>query len=383
MRVVVAGYLVRFPLGGYAWQALHFLAGFRALGCDTFFYEDTAYYDEAYVPGVGMERSGFGYGRDFTARFLGAHGFGDAWAFHDVAADRWYGAGRERAAAALAGADLVVNVAGVNRIARERLGRARTVFVDLDPAYTQLRLAGGDRGLHDLIAAHDRHFTFGESIGTAGCRIPSGGFAWRPLRQPIVASLWSPVGDADAFTTVGKWDSGGRDVAFAGEVFTWRKRTEWLKILELPRRTGQRFRIAMDVASRPDDLRRLGDAGWEVIDPLAVSADPEAYRRFIAGSKAELTVAKDVNVRLASGWFSDRAACYLAAARPVVTQDTGFGRHFPAGDGVLAFTDLEGAVAAVERVVADYAHHSRAARALALEHFSPERVLAPMLTDIA
>ena len=40
-RIVLAGYLVRFPLGGYAWQTAHYLLGFRALGHDTWFYEDT------------------------------------------------------------------------------------------------------------------------------------------------------------------------------------------------------------------------------------------------------------------------------------------------------------------------------------------------------
>ena len=40
---MLAGYLVRCPLGGYAWQALHYLVGLRALGFDPYFYEDTAF----------------------------------------------------------------------------------------------------------------------------------------------------------------------------------------------------------------------------------------------------------------------------------------------------------------------------------------------------
>src|SRR6185295_11743266 len=149
------------------------------------------------------------------------------------------------------------------------------------------------------------------------------------------------------------WDSAGRDLRFEGETFGWRKRAEWFRYLDLPQRTGERFRIAMDVASVPEDVARLEAAGWEIVDPLAVSTDPACYRRFIATSKGEFTVAKDVNVRLASGWFSDRSACYLAAGRPVVNQDTGFDRRLPTGRGLFAFRDLEDAVTAVRMIARD------------------------------
>src|SRR5262249_61659625 len=49
-RIVLAGYLVRNPLGGYAWQVAHYLAGLRALGHDAWFYEDTGHYALAYDP---------------------------------------------------------------------------------------------------------------------------------------------------------------------------------------------------------------------------------------------------------------------------------------------------------------------------------------------
>jgi hypothetical protein len=380
--VVLAGYLVRYPLGGYAWQALHFLAGLRALGCDVFFYEDSAYYAAAYVPGAEIMQAGdYDHGVRVAAAFFAAHGFADAWGFWDAGADRWYGAGAAPTRAALAQADVFVNVGGVNRVPRVRRPRALAVYVDLDPGYTQLRLAAGDRGLAAMIADHDAHFTLGENLGTPVCPIPTGGVRWRPLRQPVLPELWEPlaIDPAAAFTTVGKWDSAGRDVTFAGETFAWRKRTEWLRFLDLPRTTGERFRIAMDVADHPDDLARLVAAGWEVVDPLAVSSDPEAYRAFVRGSRGEFTVAKDVNVRLRSGWFSDRSACYLAAGRPVVNQDTGFDVHLPVGEGLFAFRTPDDARAAFAAIAADPLRHCRAARALAVEYFAPERVLGPLL----
>ena len=383
--VVIAGYLVRYPLGGYAWQALHFLAGFRALGCEVFFYEDSAYYREAYVPGApSMEAEGYEYGIRHAAGFFERHGFGDAWAFWDAAADRYAGAGHERARAALADADLFVNLGGVNRVPRERRPKAASAYVDLDPAYTQLRLAEGDTLLRDLVAEHDAHFTLGENVGRPECRIPSGGFTWRPIRQPVQTDLWSPLPPEDgaAYTTIGKWDSAGRDVVFEGQVFAWRKRSEWFRFLDLPRLTGERFRVAMDVASRPDDLRRLEAAGWEVVDPLAVSSDPEAYRAFVRRSRGEFTVAKDVNVRLASGWFSDRSACYLAAGRPVVNQDTRFDRQLPTGAGLFTFRSPAEAAAAIRTIAADYDRHCRVAREIAVHYFAPERALASLVALI-
>jgi hypothetical protein len=329
-----------------------------------------------------MQTHGFEYGVEHAGAFFTRHGFADAWGFWDAGADRYAGAGGERTRAALADADLFVNLGGVNRVPRERRPRAVPVYVDLDPAYTQLRLVEGDTLLAALLAEHDAHFTLGENIGTDACLIPAGGFTWRPIRQPVAVELWLPISPAAdaAYTTVGKWDTRGRDVTFGGEVFAWRKRTEWLRFVDLPRLTGERFRVAMDVASVPDDLRRLENAGWEVVDPLSVSTDPEEYRSFVRRSKGEFTVAKDVNVRLASGWFSDRTACYLAAGRPAVTQDTGFGRTLPTGSGLFAFRSLEEAIDAFAALGADYGRHCRAARDIAVEHFAPARALAPVLS---
>ena len=60
----------------------------------------------------------------------------------------------------------------------------------------------------------------------------------------------------------------------------------------------------------------LEEHGWRVRHALDFSTDPDAYRDYIAGSRGEFTVAKDQNVRLRTGWFSDRSATYLAAGRP-------------------------------------------------------------------
>jgi hypothetical protein len=87
-------------------------------------------------------------------------------------------------------------------------------------------------------------------------------------------------------------------------------------------------------------------------------------------------------VRLRSGWFSERDACYLAAGRPVVAQDTGFGNPLPTGEGLFAFRTTDEAVAALEAINADYDRHSRAAREIAEDYFRAETVLARVLNDM-
>jgi len=380
--IVLAGYLVRCPLGGYAWQVLHYLVGLRALGFDPYFYEDTAYYGDCFDPATGNMHVSPDTGVAFAAQFFQQFGFGDRWVFWDAAQNRYHGRGAEETAALLHDARLVITLAAVTRLPRRP--RQRKIFIDIDPTFTQIRVAEGDTALCDFLADHDLHFTIGENIGTAGCSIPTDRFAWRPTRQPIALDLWTPqpIDPQTPFTTIGRWDEGRRDVRFRGEVYSWRKRIEWMKFLDLPARTGERFLVAMDVDKTPGDAERLRRHGWEIADPIEVSRDALAYRDFIRRSKGEFTVAKDLNVRLASGWFSDRGACYLAAGRPVVTQDTGFGRVLPTGTGLCAVRTLSEATQACAAIAAGYTTHSQAARQIAEQYFDASHVLRDLVACI-
>jgi hypothetical protein len=378
-QIVLAGYLVRCPLGGYAWQALHFLIGLRALGLEPYFYEDTAYYGDCFDPLTGNMHVPPDAGVAFAADFFQQFGFGNRWVFWDAASDRHYGLSRRDTRTLLHEARAVITLAPVNRLTRH--ARQTKVFIDIDPAFTQIRAAAGDPALTELLTEHDIHFTIGENIGTPGCVIPTAPFTWRPTRQPIAVDLWSPLppNARAAFTTIGRWDERRRDLEFQGQVYAWSKRTEWMRFLELPHRTGERFAVAMDVGATPGDSDLLSGHGWEITDPVAASRDALHYRDFIRQSKGEFTVAKDLNVRLRSGWFSDRSACYLAAGRPVVTQDTGFGCCLPTGKGLYAVRSLDEAVEAVDAIAADYAANAAAAHQLAAEYFDAGTVLAQIL----
>jgi len=379
-RIVLAGYLVRHPLGGYAWQLAHYLLGLRALGHDVWFYEDTGHYAPAYNPETGEFGEAYAYGVRAAGAFLGRLGLGDRWVFIESARRVEHGPAAGRADTLLREADLLVNLAGVNRIPLERRGGRAAVYIDIDPAYTQIKAAEGDPVLRAVLDEHTHHFSFGENIGTPRSPLPTGGYTWHPTRQPVVIERWADAGPpGPAYTTVGTWNARGRDLRFRDETFTWRKRAEWLHCLELPARSGARFEVAMDVASVAGDPELLASHGWRIVEPLAVSTDPWRYREYLRGSRGEFTVAKDVNVRLRSGWFSDRAACYLAAGRPVVEQDIGFGDVLPLGPGLHALRSLDEAAAAVRAIEADYPRASAHAAEVAREFFAADRVLKALL----
>src|SRR6266478_9248051 len=129
--------------------------------------------------------------------------------------------------------------------------------------------------------------------------------------------------------------------------------------MALPHRTHERFVPAMTVHPEArQDLAVLSSSGWEWIDPIPAAGTPDAYRDFVAGSRAEIGIAKSGYVVSRCGWFSDRSACYLASGRPVMAQDTGFSQFVPVGEGLLAFDDEDGAVRAVNELTRDYPRHA-------------------------
>ncbi|HLJ57984.1 MAG TPA: hypothetical protein VKT77_23295, partial [Chthonomonadaceae bacterium] len=153
---------------------------------------------------------------------------------------------------------------------------------------------------------------------------------------------------------------------------------EFLKFVDLPRLAGASFELAL-AGVDPASEALLNGHGWRVADGYALSRDIEPYRDFIRDSRGEFTVAKDQNVRLRSGWFSDRSACYLAAGLPVITQDTAFGSVVPTGRGLYAFRTMEDILAALDAIEADYEANRAAARDIADAYFDACGVVERML----
>ena len=375
-RVVVLGIAGQYPLAGVTWQAIHYLVGLRALGCDVYYVEDSGAppYDPA-SGGIGVAAEA---NVGFLADVMRRYDFDDRWAYWDGLTDRWYGRDHAAVRTLYASADAIFNLCGATKLRDEHRQGATICYVETDPMYEQMRVAKGEEDSIGFLGSHDVLFTYGELLGTPSCRVPAERFRWVPTRPPVVPELWRPGGEGRAFSSIATWENKGKNVAFRGETYYWSKHVNFLAMIDVPRRSGEAFELAMDPGD--DAVRaRLAGHGWSLVDPRPISADVDAYRNYVERSRGEFTVAKDIYVRPRSGWFSDRSVCFLAAGKPVVTQETGFSEVVPSGEGLLAFSTLDEAVAAVCAVAADWPRHARAARAIAEEYLGAEKLIGKML----
>ncbi len=377
-KIIVLHFAGQMPLAGIAWQAMHYLLGLQRLGWEVWYIEDGG--ANPYDPRISSVAMGCEYNVAYLRRVMERYGLGGRWAYWDAIHDLHHGLPRERVRALYAEADALINLCGATRLRDEHMACPVRIMIDTDPIYEQIKYALADPAARAYLGAHTHFFTYGENLGAADCPIPLSGLPWRPTRPPVEPGLWPPANDVPAcFTTIATWENKGKDIDFAGSRYVWSKHANFLRFLDLPRRRPATcFEIAMQP---PDEAVRLTveSGGWHIADPLPISADMARYADFIAGSRGEFTVAKDIYVRPNSGWFSDRSACYLAAGRPVVTMRTGFSKFYPVGRGLFEYATADEAVAAIDAVAADYRLHSRAARALAVEYFAADRVLGALL----
>lgn len=382
-KVVVLGMMTKMPVAGVVWQNLHYLLGFERLGCEAYYVETHARTPSMLMSHEDDDSSALA--AEYIAAIMRRFGFADRWAFRALHDDgRCFGMSESQLERLYGAADVILNLHGGTQPLPELAATGRLVYLETDPVQLQLELRHGIQETLDFLEPHCAFFTFAENWGRPDCGLPhQERFRFVPTRQPVMVDLWPDrsTQPADLFTTIGNWRQDWRDVTFEGERYTWSKHHEFLKHLDLPERSGQAFELALS-SCEPSERRMLAEHGWGVRDGLEVSSGIDRYRDYIGASRGEFTVAKDQNVRLRTGWFSDRSATYLASGRPVVTQDTGFGSALPTGEGLFAFDSPEAAVEAIAAIDADYTRHARAARELAREHFSHEAVLRPLLDHL-
>jgi hypothetical protein len=170
-------------------------------------------------------------------------------------------------------------------------------------------------------------------------------------------------------------------VVYRGETYYWTKDREFEKVLDIPQRMRSWASFEMATTVGEEVRRRLTEHGWQQRESVSLSRDVDRYRHYIQQSRGEFTVARDQYTRPNTGWFSDRTVCYLAAGRPVVTQETGFSKRLPTGRGLFAFRTGDDVVAAIEAIESDYAAHSRAAAEIAAEYFGAEKVVGDLMTS--
>lgn len=382
-RVVILGILGRTPFAGVAWQILHYLVGFRRLGYDVYYVEDTG--DWPYDPIADSITDDCSFTVAYIAGLLDRCGLGDRWAYRSAADGQTYGLSEQRLAELFQTADVLINLTAATVLREEHLRVPIRVYLETDPVMPQIEVAQGRDFTIELLDAHTHHFSYGENLGAPDCGVPVERFTYQPTRQPVIADWWTapapPHNGTIRFTTVASWEQTGKDISWNGETYLWSKHHEFLKLIDLPDRVACSFELAL-ACDDAETLNLLRAHGWSTDDAMVLSANVDTYRDYVMGSDGEFTVAKDQNIRLRSGWFSDRSACYLAAGKPVITQDTGFASHLPVGRGLFAFRTEDDVQEAVESIRSNYDAHAAAAREIGAEYFGAERVIGDLMVRV-
>ena len=289
LRLIIMGILGRTPLAGVSWQVLHFLEGFRRLGCDIYYIEDTGGW--AYNPlqkthgneSENTHASNCQYAVNHVAKLMSSFGLQDRWAYRSRVDGRVFGLSETELSRLFDSADALVNLTGSTQLFEEHARVPVRIYLETDPVTRQIELVQGDRKAIDLLEAHTHYFTYGENFGAPDCSVPLTRFHYQPTRQPIVLDWWTPDArlgselndqpDVRAcFTTIAKWRQPGKDIEWNGETYSWSKHVEFLKFIDLPRRSETRVRARLGMGRRE---RRRGDSPIDI-------AWVESHRRNLA-----------------------------------------------------------------------------------------------------
>jgi hypothetical protein len=378
LTILLSGMIAAVPFqGGATWAVLQYLLGFRRLGHEVFFVEPLGEQHLRPAQATLEQSENARYFRQVVKDF----GLEDSSALLLESTRETVGLPYSQLRAAASRADLLFNISGLLTDETLLNSIALRVYLDLDPAFTQLWHAA--QHIDMRFDAHTRFVTIGRNIGEPTCRVPTCGRAWITTLQPLVFEHWPRAERLayDALTTVANWRGYG-SIEHEG-IFYGQKAHAFRQFFALPTLTTERFAPALAIYPGEErDLSAFTHYGWQLLDPSRVAATPAAYAEFVRGSKAELGIAKSGYVASRCGWFSDRSICYLASGRPVLAHDTGFTRFLPVGDGLFAFQSTEDVLDSLDCLNSDYARHSTQARALAQEFFDSDKVLSKLLQNL-
>ena len=384
-KIIVRGFMGGCPIAGVIWQHIHYIVGLQRLGHEVYYVEDTSNYP--YNPVTLDFSADFSYAADTLGKLAKQYGFHCRWAYCARYKEPFAIAGMERDALLklYKAADCALNICGSHLINEELASIRHLIYVETDPGVEQIKVDKGDRDTIHHLQHHQHLFTFGESIGTAAFPVPLHGFNWLATRQPVVTDFWCatdeppPPPPEALLTSICGWSTAGKkDIVWRGSNYLWSKSDSFLRFVEAPKRSGERFELLADIVDR-SQLELFLKNNWNVLLPYELSVSWDRYCDYIRNSKGEFTCAKDQYVRLNTGWFSDRTACYLAAGRPAITQQTGFTAHYGGKGGLFPFSTIEEIIDAVASISLDYERHSRAALAIGREIFEAEKVLKDLL----
>ena len=405
LRIIVTGFIAQHPLlGGVTWDYLQYPLGLARLGHDVYYFEDSGEWPYKLDGGpCGDDWTAYDCHKNVNrlATVMSRFGFEGKWAYRfPIGEGEWYGLSDTKRTEITKSADLLINVSGSLEHPEFYRGADTLAYIDSDPVFTQIKIAQGPEKFRNCVNAHDVFFTFGERLPNF---LPALDYNWRATRQPVVLSEWNLCPpQRDVFTTVMSWTS-YEALVYEGQKYG-QKDTEFKRFLDLPTKVGcttmevaigkllhtwntddQDFSQKIKTFTIDNPKWKVRDllmqAGWSVVDAMAMCGDIDSYREYVQASKADWSVAKNGYVLGQPGWFSCRSACYLAAGKPVVVQDTGFSEILPTGSGILSFRTPEEAIAGIREVDSNYNKHAKAARMIAEQYFNSDKVLTHLIEN--
>lgn len=389
LRIIVGGYIGLYPTGGATWDYIQYPLGLKLLGHDVYYIEDTMQYPVFQESEKSWDDASICV--SYLKNVMEGFGFSGKWAYRDIASGQSFGMSDAAISELCSTADVLINISCSTYMRDEYLKIPKRVLIDSDPMFTQIQYAlelSGERktstGL--LLNTHNYLFSFGENIGEPDCLIPTFGLNWLKTRQPICLEWWKPVSITAVpaplrFSTILNW-SGQKQLIFNDQ--SWgQKDVEFEKYLHIPDLFPEyRFEAVINPplnserSFNPDNLKAHH---WHIFHPKEKVNSFKQYASFVKDSSAEFSVAKETYVKSKSGWFSCRSACYLAAGKPVIAQDTGWSKYIPAGSGLFAFDNMDAAAYGIGEIAANWKKNAKIAVEIADLFFDSNKVLSDLL----
>ncbi|NEP35290.1 MULTISPECIES: hypothetical protein [Moorena] len=381
-KIIVWGLLASYPFGGMTWQVLHYLAGLRRLGFDVWYVEDSD--SPLQDPKTLWHTPNYTENVKYLSLYMNSLGMGERWIFRPPSEQNvCLGAADSDGLQRLyREADAVINLCGAHYLRPEHSEINCLIYLQTDPFVDQVRVAQNESWLIGQLDSYNHLFTYGYNLGKDDCLVPVERYQWHPTRPPVCIDWWSNVSslEVDAkLTTISTWKNLKKDIVWQNENYSWRKDSEFRRFIDLPLHSHFPIELALEGISE-SEAAKMRHYGWQIISARNLT-NPSTYRQYICSSLGEFTVTKEQYVRPRTGWFSDRSVCYLAAGRPVITQETGFSKFLPTGKGLFAFQTMEDILKAMDSIKSDYEGNCRAARDIATEYFAAEKVISRLMEN--